>query len=183
MSHTVSRTLLAATAFGLLLSGCGLTQRAVDGGSSIAHGIFYKQVKVLHLDFNARTALNTSSADMSALSVSTLVRIYQLKDDKALDKADYPSLLSNSSSVLAEDLLDEHWLVLKPGEGAQLNAALANETKFVAVVALFRAPDRQEGNWRLILARDELDPDYPRVIELGDNRLNLVSLPQKDSWW
>ncbi|WP_152227555.1 type VI secretion system lipoprotein TssJ [Pseudomonas sp. SCB32] len=183
MSLTASKTLLTVAVFGLLLSGCGLTQRAMDGGSSIAQGIFYKQVKVLHLDFNARTALNTSATDMSALSVSTLVRVYQLKDDKALEKADYPRLLSNSSDVLAEDLLDEHWVVVKPGGGAQLNAALADETKFVAVVALFRSPDRQQGNWRLTLAREELDPDYPRVIELGDNALNLAPLPKEDSWW
>lgn len=183
MSLTVFRMSLATAALGLMLGGCGLSQRVVDGGSSVAHGIFYKQVKVLHLDFSARAALNTQATDMSALSVSTLVRVYQLKDRKALDKSDYQSLLSNSSNVLGKDLLDEHWLVVKPGAGAQLNAALANETKFVAVVALFRSPDRQQGNWRLALARDELDPDYPRVIELGGNALNLVPLPKTESWW
>jgi type VI secretion system protein VasD len=31
-------------------------------------------------------------------------------------------------------------------------------------------------NWRLTLTRDDLDPDRPRVIELGDNRLTLRPL-------
>ncbi|MNZ10630.1 Type VI secretion lipoprotein [compost metagenome] len=183
MLLTAFRTLLAMATLGLMLGGCGLTQRAVDGGSSIAHGIFYKQVKVLHLDFNARAALNTHSTDMSALSVSTMVRVYQLKDRKTLDSADYQNLLSDGASVMATDLLDERQVVVKPDEGAQLNVPMSGDAQFVAVVALFRSPDTRKGNWRLVLARDELDPDQPRVIELGDNALNLVPLPKKDSWW
>lgn len=30
--------------------------------------------------------------------------------------------------------------------------------------------------WRLTLARDDLDPDRARVIELGNNRLTLQPL-------
>lgn len=183
MSRTAFRMLLATTTLALILGGCGLTQRAVDGGSSIAHGIFYKQVKVLHLDLNARAALNTQSTDMSGLSVSTLVRIYQLKDRKTIDGADYQGLLSEGDSVLAADLLDSQRLVVKPDEGAQLNVPLSTDAQFVAVVALFRSPDAQNNTWRLVLAREDLDPDQPRVVELGDNALNLVPLPKKDSWW
>jgi type VI secretion system protein VasD len=51
------------------------------------------------------------------------------------------------------------------------------------VVALFRSPDAQGDSWRLVLARDQLDPDNARVIELGDNALSLQPLPKKDSWW
>lgn len=183
MSLTVFRTLLATAALGIALGGCGLTQRVVDGGSSVAHAVFYKQVKVLHLDFNARAALNTDARDMSALSVSTLLRVYQLKDRKALDQADYQSLLIDGDSVLAADLLDSRRVVVKPDEGAQLNVPMVDDAKFVAVVALFRLPDTQKDNWRLVVARDELDPDQPRVIELGDNQLNLLPLAKKDTWW
>lgn len=183
MSRTVFRMLLATTTLAFMLGGCGLTQRAVDGGSTIAHGIFYKQVKVLHLDLNARAALNTQSTDMSGLSVSTMVRVYQLKDRKNMDGADYQVLLNEGDSVLAGDLLDSQRLVVKPDEGAQLNVPLSPDAQYVAVVALFRSPDMQNHTWRLLLARDELDPDLPRVIELGDNALNLVPAPKKDSWW
>ncbi|MER2300088.1 MAG: type VI secretion system lipoprotein TssJ, partial [Pseudomonas sp.] len=30
-----------------------------------------------------------------------------------------------------------------------------------------------QDTWRLVLDRDDLDPDQARVIELGDNRLTL----------
>lgn len=183
MSPTAFRTLLLTLPLALTLGGCGLTQRAMDGGSAIAHGVFYKQVKVLHLDISARAALNTDTTDMSALSVSTLVRVYQLKDRKALDKADYQSLLSEGDSVLAGELLEAQRLVVKPDEGAQLNVPMSAEAQFIAVVALFRSPDMQKNNWRLVLAREELEPDQPRRVELGDNALNLVPLPKKDSWW
>lgn len=183
MSLTVSRPLLAVVLLAALLGGCGLTQRTMDAGKSVGHAIFYKQVKELHLDLSGRAALNTDSRDMSGLSVSTLVRVYQLRDRKALDKASYQDLLGEGEQVLSADLLDQHRLVVKPEEGAQLNVPLAPEAQFVAVVALFRSPDPQSENWRLVLAREELDPDKARVIELGDNALNLVPLPKKDSWW
>lgn len=183
MSLTAFRTLLATATLGILLGGCGLTQRVMDGGSAIAHEVFYKQVKVLHLDLNARAALNTASTDMSGMSVSTLVRVYQLKDRKTLDSADYQSLLNDGDSVLAADLLDARRVVVKPDEGAQLNVPMADDAKFVAVVALFRSPDTQKDNWRLVLPREELDPDQPRVIELGDNQLSVLPLQKKDSWW
>jgi type VI secretion system protein VasD len=183
MSLTVSRSLLAVGLLAVLLGGCGLTQRTMDAGKSVGHAIFYKQVKVLHLDVSGRAALNTDSRDMSGLSVSTLVRVYQLRDRKALDKASYQDLLGEGDQVLAADLLDQHRLVVKPEEGAQLNEPLSADAQFVAVVALFRSPDAQGDSWRLVLARDQLDPDNARVIELGDNALSLQPLPKKDSWW
>ncbi|MCY1300156.1 hypothetical protein D9M70_497150 [compost metagenome] len=53
------------------------------------------------------------------------------------------------------------------------------QAQFVAVVALFRVPDTRQNNWRLVLVRSELDPDRPRVIELGDNRVRLRELEEK----
>lgn len=178
MSLSTSKSLLALAALGLLLGGCGLTQRVADGTSSFVHGLFYKQVKVLHLDFSARTATNTDVRDMSALSVSTLLRVYHLRDRKAMDKANYQDLLRDGDGVLAADLLDQQAVLVKPGEGAQLNVPLAEEAQFVAVVGLFRSPDAAQGNWRLVLSREELDPDLPRTLELGDNALTLLPLQE-----
>jgi type VI secretion system protein VasD len=158
---------------GALLSGCGLTQTVSDGTTSTARAIFYKQVKTVHLDFSGRAALNTGGSDMSALSVPTLVRVYQLRDRKAVEKATYDSIEDDSEHLLSADLLDEHALVVKPGEGAQLNVPLDKAAQFVTVVALFREPDTRLNTWRLTLSRDQLDPDQARVVELGGNRLTL----------
>jgi len=178
MSHTVGNPLILV-ALAVLLGGCGVTQTVSEGTASATRSIFYKQVKDLHLDFSARTAINTDAAEMNAMSVPTLVRVYQLSDSKALQRATYDSLLSGDEQVLAGALLDTRALVIKPGEGAQLNVPLDKDARFVTVVGLFRNPDVQANTWRLTLNRDDLDPDRARVIELGDNQLTLRELARK----
>jgi type VI secretion system protein VasD len=75
--------------------------------------------------------------------------------------------------------LDQHAIVVKPGEGAQLDVPLNKDAQFVSVVALFRTPDMQKNTWRLTLTRDDLDPDRARVIELGNNQLTLKPLAKE----
>lgn len=162
-----------ASTFVAVLSGCGLAQKVADGTASTAQAIFYKQLKTLHLDLNGRSAINTDDAEMSGLSVPVLVRVYQLKGNKALESATYDDLLSQGERVLRDDLLDERVVVIKPGEAAQLSTPLQDDARYVAVVALFRSPDVIENTWRIVLQRDELEPDQARVLELGDNRLTL----------
>lgn len=50
--------------------------------------------------------------------------------------------------------------------------------QFVAVVGLFRAPDMVKNDWKLVLTRDDLDPDKPRIIEASHNRLTLLPLKE-----
>lgn len=175
MSRTVFNLLVMAVC-AALLGGCGVVQTVTDGTKSTAKAIFYKRVKTLHLDFSARAALNTDITDMSALSVPTLVRVYQLSDKKTVEMATYDRLVSDDDDMLGSALLDTQAVVVKPGEGVQMNVPMKEQAQFVAVVALFRTPDAQTNTWRLILTRDDLDPDQARVIELGDNRLTLRPL-------
>ncbi|MFK0095019.1 type VI secretion system lipoprotein TssJ [Pseudomonas sp. NPDC090592] len=160
-------------ALAILLAGCGITQKVVDSTASTARGLFYKQVKTLHLDFTGRSAMNTASTEMGGLSVPVLVRVYQLRDHKALDRATYDDLVSHGERVLGGDLLNEQAVVVKPGEAAQLSTPMSREAQYIAVIALFRNPAMEENAWRLTLQRDDLDPDLPRFVELGDNRLKL----------
>ncbi|MBZ8402012.1 type VI secretion system lipoprotein TssJ, partial [Escherichia coli] len=44
--------------------------------------------------------------------------------------------------------------------------------------AMFLEPDRKKNTWRVVLSRDELEPDTPRLIEVSGNTLTL--LPVKD---
>ncbi|WP_460123197.1 type VI secretion system lipoprotein TssJ [Pseudomonas sp. S2_C03] len=178
MSRTVTETLML-TVLTALLAGCGLTQSASDATAATARSIFYKQVKTLHLDISARTAMNNDTLDMNDLAVPTLVRVYQLRDSKAVEKASYESLLGDDDNLLRSDLLDTRALVIKPGEGAQLSVPMDPQARFVSVVALVREPDIALNTWRLMLTRDELDPDRAQVVELGDNRLTLRALARE----
>ncbi|WP_336221488.1 type VI secretion system lipoprotein TssJ [Citrobacter amalonaticus] len=159
-----------------LLTGCGLTQSVSDGTSSAMKSIFYKQVKTLHLDVTARQALNTDGLENTSLSQPVMVRIYQLRDRKAFDKMVYQQLLTLGDDAAREEILASRSLVVKPGEDASLDMPMDEKAQFVAVVGLFRQPDMAKNDWKLVLARDDLDPDNPRVIEAGHNRLTLQPL-------
>lgn len=156
-----------------LLGGCGLMQSVGESTRSMTRTVFYKQVKTLHLEFDGRVAMNRGVTETSGLSVPTLVRVYQLRDNETAQRATYELLLSDARSVLGVALLDERSVVVRPGAGTPLDVPLDEHAAVVVVVGLFREPDPLGTPWRLSLARDELEPDHPRVIEVGANRLTL----------
>ncbi|ANG94120.1 type VI secretion system lipoprotein TssJ [Enterobacteriaceae bacterium 155047] len=160
----------------LSLTGCGVTQGISDGTKSAYTAIFHKKIKVLHLDFTAREALNTDARESNPLSESVLVRVYQLKDRKTFDKTVYQQLLKEGDTQLKADLLASRDVVVKPGGDANLNMPMEEDAQFVAVVGLFRHPDMVNNTWKQVIHRDDLDPDKPRILEAGNNHLTLQPL-------
>ncbi|MBK4327630.1 type VI secretion system lipoprotein TssJ, partial [Enterobacter hormaechei] len=136
--------------------------------------IFYKKIKTLHLDFTPRTSIN---ADGAQTPLATMVRVWQLKDRKAVDAADYQTLLRKADTVLKDDVLASKELLVMPDGSVTLNMPMDEDAQFVAVVELFNRPDQKDNRW-LVLTRDDLDPDKPRTIELGDGWLSLVPVKE-----
>jgi len=155
------------------LTGCGVTQGVADGTKSAFNAVFYKKIKVLHLDFTAREALNTDSRESHSLSEPVVVRVYQLKDRKIFDKTVYQQLLKDGDTILKADLLATRDLVVKPGEDVSLNMPMEADAQFVAVAGLFRHPDMVNNTWKQVIGREDLDPDKPRVLEASNNQLTL----------
>lgn len=172
-----ARLLLPLLAFSL--AGCGLTQSISDGTKSAFNAVFYKKIKMLHLDFSAREALNTDSRESNSLSGPVVVRVYQLKDRKTFDNTVYQQLLNDGETILKADLLASREVVLKPGGDANLDMPMEEGAQFVAVAGLFRHPDMVNNTWRLVIEREDLDPDKPRILEAGNNHLTLQ--PFKDN--
>ena len=166
----------ALLAFSLV--GCGVTQSITDGTKSVYTAVFYKKIKVLHLDFTAREALNTDSRESNSLSEPVVVRVYQLKDRKTFDKTVYQQLLKNGDTILQADLLATRDVVIKPGGDANLDMPMEEGAQFVAVAGLFRHPDMVNNTWKQVLRREDLDPDKPRVLEAGNNHLALQPLKE-----
>ncbi|WP_336285209.1 type VI secretion system lipoprotein TssJ [Citrobacter arsenatis] len=167
---------LLALTFATALTGCGLTQTVKDGTVSMTKAIFYKQVKTLHLDIQAREGVNNNA---KGASLATVVRIYQLKERKAFDSTDYPSLFADDSQAIKADLLAEKDIHLRPGESVSLDMPMEEAAQFVAVAGMFMAPDQVNDTWRITLTRDDLDPDKARVIEVSNNRLTLQPVKDK----
>ncbi|HDP0319003.1 TPA: type VI secretion system lipoprotein TssJ [Salmonella enterica subsp. enterica serovar Concord] len=164
---------LAVMAFVLSLSGCGLTQKVTDGTVAVTKSIFYRQVKTLHLDIRAREAVNRNAG---GVALSTVVRIYQLKDRKTFDNTDYPSLFKDDSQAIRADMVAEKDIRLQPGGAVMVDMPMEENAQYVAVTGMFMSPDQVNNTWRVVLSRDDLDPDKARVIEAGNNRLMLKGL-------
>lgn len=165
-----------AAGISLVLAGCGLTQSVMDGTVAVTKSIFYKQVKTLHLDIRAREAVNHNAG---GVALSTVVRIYQLKDRKTFDSTDYPSLFKDDSQAIKADLVAEKDIRLQPGGAVLVDMPMEESAQYVAVAGMFMAPDQANNTWRVVLSRDDLDPDKARVIEAGNNRLTLIPVEDK----
>lgn len=167
---------LLALAITATLSGCGLTQKVTDSTVAVTKSIFYKQVKTLHLDIQARDAVNNNA---NGAPLATVVRIYQLKDRKVFDGTDYPSLFADDSQAIKADLVAEKDIRIRPGGAVSIDVPLDDSAQFVAVAGLFLAPDVTNNTWRLVLSRDDLDPDKARQIELNNQGMSLLPLKDK----
>ena len=154
-----------------LVTGCGLTQKVSEGTVSLTKSIFYKEIKTLHLDLSAREAANKNA---QGIALSTVVRIYQLKDRKAFDSANYQSLFAQDSTVVKADLLAQKDVRVRPGESVAVDIPFENEAQYVAVAGMFISPDQSEDSWRVVFRREDLDPDKARVIELNSQALVLL---------
>ncbi|MGC6031645.1 type VI secretion system lipoprotein TssJ, partial [Enterobacter kobei] len=77
------------------------------------------------------------------------------------------------------DLLAEKDIRLKPGEAVQIDMPMEETAQYVAVAAMFLAPDQTRNTWRVVIPRKDLDPDKARLIEAGDNRLTLLPVKEK----
>jgi len=154
----------------LLLSSCGLSQRVGQGASSVADVVFFRKIDTLHLTLSSRSALNNNEGGEA---LPTVVWVYQLKDRKTFDTASYGALLKQDKTLLDADLLDKQVVQVMPASDATLAVPMHADARFVAVVALFMAPDVKNNTWRRVIERNALDPDKDRVVELNDNRLQL----------
>ncbi|OJA53342.1 type VI secretion system-associated lipoprotein [Burkholderia ubonensis] len=154
----------------VLLSACGAWQSVSDASASAYRAVFFKQVKVLNVDFTARAALNPDDAGRAT---SVAVRVYQLKDRKMFDGASYEDLLKNDKTVLAQDLESNMSATVNPGASASLSQPMQRETKYVAIVALYRSPF-SDSSWKRVVETKKLDADKPLRLELSANELRVV---------
>lgn len=172
---SISQRQLVLLALCGLLAGCGLTQTVTDGTVNVTQSIFYKKIKVLHLDVETRAAAN---ADEAQTPLATMIQVWQLKDRQKVDAADYQTLLRDADNVLKEDVVASKSLLVMPKGSVILNMPMNEEAKYVAVVGLFNRPELKNNTWRLVLTRDDLDPDKPRTLELGNGFLTLIPVKE-----
>jgi type VI secretion system VasD/TssJ family lipoprotein len=102
--------------------------------------------RTLRLAVRAERSLNTDRAQAPA---SLAVRVYQLRDGGAFQRASFDALYDHDEATLGAALLRRDTLHLRPGETRELALELDDGAKLVAVFAAFRELERNQ--WRTVL--------------------------------
>lgn len=152
------------------LAGCGVGQAIKDNTVGAAKWAFTTQVKTMNVDLISRASLNPNGAGQS---LSTVVRIYQLKDTKTFDALDYAQLQSNDLEALKLDLLATKDVVLRPGASASVSEPMNEDAEFVGVVAFFRHAGK-DVTWKLVVPKKQWKKSDPVAIEVSGNTLQLA---------
>jgi type VI secretion system protein VasD len=167
----IRQTQLAAAVCAVLtFAGCGVAQSVKTGTVDAAKWAFTTQVKTMNLDFVSRSSSNTSGTGQS---LSTVVRIYQLKSPQAFDQLDYAQLQTNDMDALKADLLGSTDLVLRPNANASISEPMDENAQFVAIVAFF-LDDGRDSTWRLVIPKKQWKATDPVKVEVRDNSLQLA---------
>lgn len=154
----------------LAIAGCGVGQAVSDGTVDAAKWAFTTQVKKMNLDLISRASLNANGAGQS---LSTVVRIYQLKTPQAFQQLDYTQLQANDLDALKADPLATKDVVLRPDASASISEPMNCEAEYVGVVAPFRSVGRGS-TWKLVVPRKQWKKTDPVKIEVQGNTLLLV---------
>lgn len=155
------RVVAPIAALALLLGACSSTpagkapeaqpiQAAAEDGTVI-------------LNIHAAAGLNPGASGQPA---PVRVRIFELKNTAAFNRADYFALAERASDALGPDLIDQDEVLIRPGETRRVERKLNPATRQIGLVVGYREIDR--ALWRTVLSanaleyRIELDPQAVR---------------------
>jgi type VI secretion system protein VasD len=141
-----------------------------DGTVDVAKWAFATQVKTMNVDIVSRASLNTNEAGQS---LSTVVRVYQLKTPQAFEQLDYTQLQTNDLDALKADLLAAKEVVLRPDASASISEPMNGDAEYVGIIAFFRKPDK-DPTWKLVVPRKQWKRTDPVKIEVQGNTLQLI---------
>lgn len=98
------------------------------------------------LYFSAAAGLNPGAGGEAA---PVRVRLFELKNAAAFERADYFALAERAQATLGADLLDQDEVLLRPGQQLHLRRPLDPATRQVGLVVGYREIDRAQ--WRSVL--------------------------------
>jgi len=169
----IRQTQLAAAVCAILtIAGCGVAQSVKTGTVDAAKWAFTTQVKTMNLDFVSRSSSNTSGTGQS---LSTVVRIYQLKTPQAFEQLDYAQLQTNDMDTLKADLLGSTDLVLRPNANASISEPMSDNAEYVGIVAFFR-DDGRDSKWKLVLPKKQWKKTDPVRVDVRDSSLSVAGI-------
>lgn len=125
----------------------------------------YSSTTKLALELQGSDRLNP---DLNGRPSPIVLRLYELKRPVAFENSDFFALYQRSKDVLAQDLVAEEELSLRPGEEQQLQLSVKPDSRYVGVLAAYR--DLPESRWHYVIA---LEPEEINRVTLHVGDLGL----------
>lgn len=168
--RTLRRIRLAGTwvAVAGLLSGCGTWQSVKEMTVGATRAVFITKVKQMNLVIESRAALNQNEQGQS---LPVVLRVYQLTDTKAFEKATSGQLLADDRMLLKADLAGSMEAVLGSGSTVKLSAPMADGVQAVGVVGFFR--DQRGATWQLVIPQSQWKKADPVKLIVTGNQIEL----------
>ncbi len=94
-------------------------------------------------------AADRVNPDETGHSLPTLVRVYQLKGQGAIEAADYAAVYGGDRETLGPDLLQVDEIVVPPGGTVERRVTRADGAAVLAAVAILRRPSGSD--WRSVV--------------------------------
>ncbi|MBD8496645.1 type VI secretion system lipoprotein TssJ [Pseudomonas syringae] len=129
-------------ALALLLGGCA----SKPGEPSAPASVEAAQDNAVTLDLHAAAGLNPGASGQPA---PVRVRLFELKNSAAFNRADYFALAERAGDALGPDLIDQDEVLVRPGESRRVTRSLNPATRHIGLVVGYREIDR--ALWRLVL--------------------------------
>ena len=116
---------------------------------------------LLDLTLTASADLNP---DLTNRPSPMVIKLVELKSHTTFENADYFALSANTKSVLGPDYVAEEMMPVRPGEIKKFKLRLHSESRFIGVLAEYRALDNAV--WRYVI--------QPKKEDFSDIRLALT---------
>ena len=100
-------------------------------------------------------AASVVNRDDQGRPLSVVMRIYQLRDAGEFSRAPFEQLTRRDRETLGNDLIDRREVVMIPDATFSDVQKLAEQTRYVGVMAMFRRPDGRM--WRYVFDRNDFD--------------------------
>lgn len=118
---------------------------------------------------------NNLNADAQGRGLSTVMRIYKLKDSASFKLASSDKLLDTESTktVLGPDLLESKEELLIPGQHYRFKEKVDSQNGYLGIAIFFRKPHPQR--WKLVVANNDLAENRPLILGVHACALNVTS--------
>jgi len=100
-----------------------------------------------------------------------VIVLYQLKNIKAFNSADFATLYENPSQALGGDFVSQEQVEVAPGETSVFKCKLDPKTQYLGVVAAFSQFDK--ASWRQYVQFQSTWAEESLIIHVNKNKINI----------